>query len=310
MGNEREMKGCENPREIFSSFRENGKSLHVEAHFSEAKAEDNEYPLAVFGKFARLVFTVIDKNGGNKKYSTVNMQYDKIAGFLARGNFALEMYLSNEARPSSDASVVAAGKSPAYTVRMTMGKFKGKTVAEIIAENPNCGEELNKQYEFLKKNADKYESNRKQMEAIDDAASIIKNGGSFANVATETSAAAPYIKVFEPVPLPQVRKKREDGLCPVAELEVVCDCSKKAPFIFTVSNYFAPVDVAESGKMNAKKSAMKDFLKYSFSLTVEEWCDLCDKISIAKEVFLFGNGLSQLKASDMWYKKNREGIIS
>ena len=54
MNNDGEMKGCENPREIFSSFRENGKSLHIEAHFS--KAEEDEYPLAVFGKFARLVF--------------------------------------------------------------------------------------------------------------------------------------------------------------------------------------------------------------------------------------------------------------
>lgn len=309
MGNEREMKGCENPREIFSSFRENGKSLHVEAHFSKAEAEENEYPLAVFGKFARLVFTVIDKNDSNKKYCAVNMQYDKIAGFMARGNFALDKYLSNEVQPSIGAGT--AGTSPAYTVRMTMGKYRGKTVAEIIAENPNCGEELNKQYEFLKKNADKYENNRRQMEAIDDAANIIRNGGSFADVSPSASAAASFIKVFEPVPLPQIRKKREeDGLCPVAELEIVCDCSKKAPYIFTISNYFAPVDIAENGKMNAKKSAMKDLVKHSFSLTVEEWCDLCDKINIAKEVFLFGNGISQLKVSDEWFEKNRQGIIS
>lgn len=309
MGNEREMKGCEHPRGCFSTFRDDGKrGFHVESHFKAADANDNEFPLAVFGKLSRLVFTIIDKRDGKKKYCTVNMQYDKIAEFVARGNAALKKYLDNEIRPSISANTSDTGTSPAYTVRMTMGKYKGKTVAEILAENPNCGEELNKQYEFLSKNADKYENNRKQMEAIDDAANIIKNGGSFANAAITSSA--PYIKVVEPVPLPQIRKKREDGLCPVAELEVVCDCSRNSPFIFTVTNYFAPVDVAANGKLNAKKSAMQELLTQTFSLTVGEWCDMIDKINIAKEIFLFANGVSQQKISDEWDNKNRKGNIS
>ena len=299
MNNEREGKGCENPREIFSSFRENGKSLHVEAHFS--KAEESEYPLAVFGKFARLVFTVIDTGDSRKKYCSVNMQYDKIAGFVKRGEYALGEFLGSETHGAPE---TAGGTSPAYTVRMTTGKFKGKTVAEIIAEFPNCAEDLHSHYMFLSKNADRYAANRSQMEAIDDAARILNEGGSFTG--QERSSAAPFIRIFEPVPLPQVRKKREDGMCPVAELEIVCDCSKNAPFIFNVSNYFAPVDVKENGKMNAKKSQMQDLVKHSFSLTVEEWCDLMDKIAIAREVFLFGNGLSQLKLSDMWFEKNRQ----
>ncbi len=301
MNNDGEMKGCENPREIFSSFRENGKSLHVEAHFS--RAEEDEYPLAVFGRFSRLIFTVIDKNDSKRKYCTVNMQYDKIAGFLNRGGFALEKYLSNEITGMSE---VKNGTSPAYTVRMTTGKFKGMTVAEIIARFPDCIKELNSHYEFLAENAEKYPANKRQMEAISDAAGIMKNGGSF--TASETGGSAPFIRVFDPVPLPQVRKTREDGMCPVAELEVVCDCSKNAPFEFTVSNYFAPVQVDEIGKMKAIKSQMQDFVKHSFSISVEEWCDLVDKISIAKDVFLLGNGISQLKLSDLWFDKNRKKI--
>ena len=301
MNNNGEMKGCENPREIFSSFRENGKSLHVEAHFS--KAEESEYPLAVFGRFARLVFTVIDKNDSKRKYCAVNMQYDKIAGFLKRGAFALEKYLSSEITGVSEATD---GTSPAYTVRMTTGKYKGMTVAEIIARFPDCIKELNSHYEFLAENAEKYPANKRQMEAISDAAEIMKNGGSFTS--SEAGSTAPFIRVFDPVPLPQVRKTREDGLSPVAELEVICDCSKNAPFEFTISNYFAPVQVDEIGKMKAIKSQMQDFVKHSFSISVEEWCDLVDKISIAKDVFLFGNGISQLKLSDQWFEKNRQKI--
>jgi hypothetical protein len=306
------LKGCENPKEIFSAFREDGRSVHIEAHFSRAEADNNEYPLAVFGKYSRLKVTVIDKKDTKKKYCEASIQFDKIAGLIANGKYAFDKAM--EAKYSAPV-----GNSPAYTVRMTTGQFVGQTPAEIMS-NPENKDDLNKHYAFLADHLNKYPNNQKQMDAIMDAARLMNEGKLEA-----VSGNAPYITILEAVPLPQIykegvvfdkntgkyiNKNREDGLCPVNEIEIVCDTSKKSPYIVTVSNYFAPVvKNMENGKLNAIKKNCADRVDHKFNLTTDEWNDFVRKEAIAEEIFINTYGINQQKDSERWFIKNRNGAI-
>ena len=314
MENNKVLKGCEDPKGIFSAFREDGRSIHVEAHFSPAAPEDNEHPLKVFGRLSRLKFTIIDKKDTKKKYCEASVQYDKIANMRKTGDYAFNKIMD------AKSSVVSTETSPAYTVRMTNGPFRGMTPAEIMS-NPGNKDTLNKHYAFLDENCSKYPNNKKQMDAIMDAANLMKEG-KLKTVVTANS----FVTILEAVPLPQIYRdgvvfdsatssyiyqKREDKLCPVNEIEIVCDTSRNSPYIVTISNYFAPVvKNKENGKLNAIKKNMADEVKYVFNLTTAEWNSFMEYEKIAEEIFINTYGFNMQKEAEKWFKKNREGIIA
>ena len=308
------VKGCEDPKGIFSAFRPDGRSVHIEAHFSPAVAEDNEHPLNVFGRMSRLKVTIIDKNDAKKKYCDASVQFSKIADVIENGKYAFNKVMDvKHSAPT--------GNSPAYTVRMTNGPFVGQTPAEIMS-NPENKDALNKHYAFLADHKDKYPKNKIQMDAIVDAAKLMSDGKLEA-----VSNNAPYITILEAVPLPQIYKKgvvfnesaskyvfteREDGLCPINEIEIVCDTSKNAPYIITVTNYFAPVikDMKDHGKLKTIKANKTDLVQHKFNLTAGEWNEFVKNEAIAEKIFIETYGVNQQKAAERWLKKNMDGVLS
>lgn len=283
---------AENPFDIFNAFRTNGTSIHAKAMFSrEDGNEKTGKPMAGFNHFSRIVVTIIDKDE-KAKFVEANIQFDKLAEVEARGRFAINTYLENELNPSTDDGEL----SPAYTCVIPVGKLKGKTPAQVLTEMPDGQKALNSHYQWLQDNLAKYPKNKEQMDAIIEAARLLKEG----KLEKKSNMShGGTISILEAVPLPLIRKKKEDGTCPVREIAITCNLSKNAPFEVTISNYDAPVmavskdglkEVTSEGsggnKINVQRKDKKNEAYKKFNLTVGEFVSLLDHINIAKEIFL------------------------
>lgn len=300
---------AKNPYDIFNAFRTNGCSLHVKAClFREVGNDEEGKPLAAFNNFSRLVVTIIDKDE-KAKFVEANIQYEKLAEIEARGKYALNQYLGKDTQPSAQADET----SPAYTVVIPSGKLKGKTPAQVLleADGPKL---LNSHYKWLEDNLEKYPANKKQMDAIMDAAKLQKEG----KLRTDTPVNTGVINILEAAPLPLIRKKKEDGTCPVREISINCNLSMNAPFEIFINNYDAPVmavskdgmkEVTSEGsggnKVNVQKQDKKNEVSKKFKLTVGEFASLLDHINIAKEIFLNSYSAVLMKEALEADKENR-----
>ncbi len=287
---------AENPKDIFNAFRDNElkSSFHVRAEFSrEDGNEKNGKPLKAFNHFSRLVVTIID----NKKpiFVEANIQYEKLEKFIETGRIAAREYIMKNLFITEE---TGENTSPAYTYVIPAGKLAGKTPAQILQE-PNGSKKLNDQYQWLSDNLEKYPKNKEQMDAIMDAARLQKEGKLEKQ---EKSSIRGIMPILEAVPLPLIRKKKEDGTCPVREIEINCNFSKNAPFEVTITNYDAPVvaiskdgakEVTTEGsggnKINVKKKEKKNEVIKKFNLTDEEFLSWLDHIEVAKTIFLNNN---------------------
>ena len=283
----------ENPYDVFNAFRANGSSFHAKACFTREKGtEKNGKPMAAFDHFSRIVLTIIDKDE-KAKYVEANIQYEKLAELKARGRFALNAIFEKEIKPTVTEGDEAS--SPAYTYVIPSGKLKGKTPAQILME-PNGQETLNAQYKWLQDNLAKYPANKTQMDAICDAARLQKEGKLVKN---EVPAVNGILTILEAVPLPLIRKKKEDGTCPVREVSINCNLAKNSPFEVVISNYDAPVmavskeglvEVTSEGsggnKINVQRKDKKNEVTKKFNLTVGEFAGFLGHIDVAEQIFL------------------------
>ncbi len=282
---------AENPFDIFNAFRANGASIHAKACFSrEDGNEKNGKPMAGFNHFSRVVVTIIDKDE-KAKFVEANIQYEKLSEIEARGRYAVNLVLDKERNPVVENS---GDNSPAYTVTIKSGKLSGKTPAQVLQE-PDGQKLLNAQYQWLADNLAKYPKNKDQMDAIMDAAKLKKEGKLKTNISTSSG----IFTILEAVPLPLIRKKKEDGTCPVREISINCNLSKNAPFEVNISNYDAPVmavskdglqEVTSEGsggnKINVQRKEKKNEVYKKFNLTLGEFVSFLDHINVAKEIFL------------------------
>lgn len=283
----------ENPFDIFNAFRANGASIHAKAMFSrEDGNEKTGKPMSAFNHFSRVVVTIIDKDE-KAKFVEANIQYEKLAEIEARGRYAVNLYLDREVNPVAE-NKGGEASSPAYTVTIKSGKLAGKTPAQVLQE-PDGQKLLNNQYQWLADNLSKYPKNKEQMDAIMDAAKLQKEG----KLKADVSVSSGIFNILEAVPLPLIRKKKEDGTCPVREIKIDCNLSKNAPFEVTISNYDAPVmavskdglkEVTTEGsggnKINVQRKDKKNEVYKKFNLTVGEFVSLLDHVNIAKDIFI------------------------
>ncbi len=250
-------------------------TFSVDSELTVRKKEDGAPMKIVDDSFSRFVLTIVDASGGIH----FNVKPEEIPAIQRKTQIALNEFWSP--KPVATTSGNAA-TSPACTVRFITGNLKGKTPAEVLAENGEKGKEmLNSQYKWLKSNLEKFPKNKELMDAIVDAASIDLS------VPVEAPTTTPPLAIFETGTRPLTRKKREDGKCFCYEGKVVFDFARKYPVIVEIKNYYAPVVVKESGQLNVQLSQMDPASKVekSFSMTAEEWAYVEHRITKTLDAF-------------------------
>lgn len=267
-------------------------TFSIEAHFVR---ETEESPMKVFQEpFSRYKFVLIE----NGTAISANLPVDKIEGMIQKTK---SLFLIRPAAVSQDTP-----GTPAYTLRFFSGTLKGKTPVEVLAENYDTGKDLlKKQYTWLKENLEKYPKNKEFMDAIQESAKISRED--IAKVSGTPQASAPMTIVSEPV-RPLVRNKREDGKCLCYSLSVTYEQGKDYPVTVTIENYYAPVNVKETGQMNALTGQMdkESFKKFSYTLSLDEWAQAASIMELSRNSFYisnFGKAMNLAEAED---RKNRE----
>ncbi len=259
----------QHPYEIVSYVRK--KTFAVEARFTR-KTDDK--PLSIYADpFSRFTFVVIS----DKKAATCNVPIEIIADAKFRSQFVYGKQLEQASVPMTGEN----RNSIAYTTRFATGSFKGKSPMEVLIEN---GKEegakiLNKEYQWLKSNLEKYKGNQKIMDAI-----VAASKEEIPEAAAQTSAPVTIIDIGC---RPLTRKTREDGKCFCYEAKVIWDSSKNYPVTVRVANYYAPVEKKESGLLNVKLSAKDTSSEVvnEFAMTAAEWMNALDRMEAVKRGF-------------------------
>lgn len=264
------------PYDIFTAVRQ--KTFSIESHLV---ADMNESPMKIYDdSFSRFVFSIINKDApAGKKVSSFNMKPEELPKLLAITAEAMkeQIKVSYKTGESDEGSSVSL--RPALSHKLQLGKLKGKTPAEVLAENFSKGSEtLQKQYTFLRDHLSEHPENKADLEAILDASKMSKEMSADEIVdmvknASQQSASSSTFQIFSLPARPLVRKTNESGLTFCYEGYISWDTSKNYPVSVTISNYYAPVVKKENGMLNVL-SSQKDpssEVKGVFNLTDTEW---------------------------------------
>lgn len=211
--------------------------------------------------FSRFSFVLINEE---KKAATANINVKEIPGIFRRvRNLELKEILSSGKEKGKTA------KSPAYTTVITNGKLKGKTPAALLMEDAqkNRGM-LVSQKNWLESNLAKYPRNKVQIEAIEDALTLLDTG----KLAAEDADAGYHTEtVYSSGMRPLIRRKRPDGKSFVYEIVIRWNGGADKPVEIEIRNYYAPVIQKENGLLNVMTKDRTDETRNVISLTLDQW---------------------------------------
>ena len=294
-----------NPKEIATVFTgpENSKTgLMVESYFDKADISTECSPQEIYhDKFSRYKFIVLSR----KSAKTANMPVRDFAEVEARTNYIrqklYDMELMSASQPAAQEKVP---ESPAYSVQINMGEFKGKTPAEVLLEDAKNIDKLRDFYKYLKDNLEKHPNNKKVMDAINEAVTLMK-AGNLKSVSMQSSAFDIYVPGFRPL----TRKTREDGMCFVYEMTIRCFLNgSKYPVEVTISNYYAPVVKRENGTLNVQVSKMdkETLLKGTINMSMADWTAIIEKMREQKDAYTIIFAKDRFAAADAQQKENQQ----
>jgi len=295
-----------NPKEISRSFkkRQNGPASTFAISAELYAPGEEEAPQMMYDGSFSLFRPVILKDGTSVR-SSINI--DEIPALLEKSRYFFNKYMDVQYEKSFETIKASseAGDSPAYTVKLTAGQYKGRTPAEILMADPSATKALNEHYKWLKENLPKYKNNQRVMDAIVEAAKLFEEGKLSAETVTKTVNHGSIV-LYKPVTKPLVRKTNDKGACFTYELSIIGYLDDDYPVEVTIRNYYAPVITKEDGTINVVASQKTDEKKFSFRLSFEEWCYHIDRIRSIKSVYEAGTGPALMKRADQIDRQNRE----
>ena len=288
-----------NPKEIATIFTGSGDSktgLLIESHFSRAEIKDKCAPQEIYhDKYSRYIFYLISK-GASK---IANLPAVDLAEVEARTQFARQKLYELELCPP-DASAVP--DSPAYSVRMPMGEFKGKSPAEALLEDGNNLDKLREQYKYLMDNLKDHPNNKKLMDAINEAANLFK-AGKLQRVSTSSVFTIYSKEKINP------HKPRGDGMFPVYVIDIRCYINNsKYPVEVTIQNYDAPRSEQGNGMGSAITSKMdkSTYKKGTINIAMKDWTAMVEKMREQKDVYTILFAKDRFAAADEQQKANQQ----
>lgn len=203
----------------------------------------------------------------------------------------------------------------AFTKRLSSGKLKGKTPAEVIlgAEDVEASIGLlRNQYKWLRENAEKNRkyaaSNQDQMQAIEQAIYLYRDGkltGEVADMVT-SSAAGTVIPLYVGGFRPLTRREKKNGKTFVYELYINWNVGSDYPVMIEIRNYYATVNIKENGTMNVLASSKENEQKNTMNLTVAEWQNIIYMIQANMRMFEQKNANACFSSAARLRIKSRE----
>lgn len=245
------------PKQIYA-IKRSKKTLAVDAELYLPNTSDGENPLEMHCNYSRFVITLIDKEGPNTISPWANVPAYDIDYIKRKTDIALEsLTLDEPVEISSDNTNL----SSAYTQKILIGYFKGRTPAAILLEDRGQAEELLKTRDYLLKNADRYVANKNQANAITEAIELMEKG----LLRKQEENLGKFIKIYETEFKP-LRQTDHEGFRPAYKISITCNTAMKYPFNIEITNCKVPV------RDNVViLSQAKDVKKSNILVTDKEW---------------------------------------
>lgn len=257
------------PRQVYSAKRDTI-ILSIDNYLSKPDSKDKVPPLEMHSPFSRFVITIIDKSGPETKTPKANIPAGDVPGIVEISKLVMLEKLRYE---SSNDETAESELSPGYTQRILVGGFRGKTPADILLENPDDKEKLLGTRRFLADKAEQYASNKKQVEAIDDAISLLESG----KLQKSGSRRSGVVTVYA-VDHKYMRDTNELGHRLFYSMSIVCQFGNNYPWEITIENMFAPGLTGPKGGLVPKVDEKSSSAKCTFRLNDMEWAQLINRI--------------------------------
>lgn len=291
----------ENPKEIASVVR--GQTFGIANALDRAKgyADENsdvkpDSPLKFYSVFSRFPVVIINEQ---KKAVTGNIPVTDIADIVKRSNFIYEKHMQESMK------IENTDLSPAYTVKISSGKLKGKTPAEVLIEDPDNKQLLNQQYVWLQKNLDKYPKNQIQMDAIEDAANLLKEGTLDKENVNMSSSR---FNIYKSGTKPLKSRPMINGKNFIYDINIEWFIGDNYPVNITIQNYYAPVIKDKETNMNNVMFTERDkstHITNEMKLTAAEWMNVLEAIDRNMRTFEMLNATECYKEASKIDWENR-----
>lgn len=259
------------------AVRRKNKTLGADAQLFLPTEKENVSPLEIHSGFSRFVISIIDKQLENDaiKVPRANIPANDVPFIFRKTKIAMEKDFAN-----SDTNKVESnsdfGTSVAYTQKLTDKKFKGKTPAEVLLENPANKDELLRIKDWLTANLAKYKGNKYQIDAIDDAIALFEIG-ELSGETVQPEMQSNVITIYKSENK-YMSQKDDGGNNLIYQISIVFDAGRKYPYVLNIMNCFAPVVDGEGGQKNIIMSSATNSVKSSFSMTENEWYTFIDRM--------------------------------
>lgn len=263
-----------NSNEIIKLDRKDG-MLTVEANLYMAPLSEegkSGYPPLKPSPYDRFFFQFLDFE--TKTITKANLPIADVPLFYSEMEAAINDLHDFKNAPKS------ANSSAVYTENLTVGKFAGRTVADILIAGEK--DDLIKTKEWFESNLKKYPGNKKFIDLIAEGVKLLDEG-KLSND-TKANVVAPQYVIYKS-PTKYFRDKDEKGRNKCYELEIVFNAERNYPFAIKITNFFAPLD-GNLIKMSEKTTPVVK----TANLTATEACFLLRQMKCSEEIFRIAKG--------------------
>lgn len=161
------------------------------------------------------------------------------------------------------------------------GGFRGKTPADILLENPDDREKLLNTRRFLASKEEQYASNKKQVEAIDDAIFLLDSG----KLQKQSGARRSSVVHVYDVDHKYMRDTNAYGHRLFYSMSIACQYGNKYPWEVTIENMFAPGLPGPQGGLVPKVDEKSSSARCTFRLNDMEWMQLINRLNSDLQYF-------------------------
>ena len=260
------------PRQLYTAKREQI-VFGIDNYLSAPSEKDTVPPLEMHSPFSRFVATIIDKSGNKIITPKANIPANDIPGIVSIATAAMAERIRSS---NSDTGIEASSDvSPAYTQIIPFGRFKNRSPATVLLDNPTDREELLKTKEFFQSKVSEWPQNQKHIDAIDAAITLMDSGTLKQNSAAQVKAG---MQVIYSVNHKYMADTNPQGHRLFYGMTIECYYNNKYPWVVTIENFFAPGQQTSKGGLTPKIDEKSGYAKGIIRLNDMEWSRMLNRL--------------------------------
>jgi len=236
-------------------------------------------------RYSRFILTIIDKTGKDTVYPFANIPAQDM--FEIEQNIR-DAHLIKSIYPffnTGSGGAVIEDDDALSNTSFIFGIWKGKTVANVVSENPGCKDKLLEQREFLAKNAAKFPKNNILISDID---KVVKQLDAGIYTALSSAPALPTSKTIYSQPYKPLAGRCDSERRVFAySIEIVCNYNMRYAWEIAIKNGYAPLKKMENGRNEVQVSEMVKNSSSSIKMTDAEFTGLFGKAFVELKAFTY-----------------------